>query len=166
MTYQEKERIRSREYYHNNKEKEKLRKEKYYKKNKSRLDKIHGEYNKTHKHIVAKYYMRNREHRLEYGKQYDQNHRLKVIESYGGKCVWCGIDNPIFLTIDHINNDGAKHRKEMRSNRKIYRWLIKNNFPKDNFQLLCMNCNWAKGKYGYKPEQKDQYNDLLVYNSI
>jgi hypothetical protein len=68
--------------------------------------------------------------------------KLKVIEAYGGKCACCGEDEPRHLSIDHINNDGYIHRREVGS--RIYQWLIKNNYPKDNFQLLCFNCNFGK----------------------
>ena len=40
--------------------------------------------------------------------------RQTVIAAYGGKCACCGIDDWHFLSIDHINNDGAKHRMETR----------------------------------------------------
>lgn len=70
--------------------------------------------------------------------------KLKVFIAYGGvKCACCGETDPIFLSIDHINNDGRKHR-ELIGNDKIYRYLFKNNFPK-GFQVLCHNCN--RGKY-------------------
>ena len=62
-------------------------------------------------------------------------------------CACCGETRYRTLTFDHINNDGADHRREMK-NTFIPRWLIKNNFPAD-FQVLCMNCNFTKGKYGF-----------------
>lgn len=63
-------------------------------------------------------------------------------EKYGGKCSCCGETTPQFLTIDHINNDGAEHRREIK-NISIHHWLIKNNFPND-FRLLCFNCNCGR----------------------
>lgn len=77
--------------------------------------------------------------------------RLVVLNHYGAFChcnCGCKVTNLRHLTIDHINGDGAKHRREVRGVRGgIYRWLIKNMFPKD-FQVLCWNCNCAKEKYG------------------
>lgn len=32
--------------------------------------------------------------------------------------------------------------------------FIKQNFPKDEYQLLCMNCNFAKGLYSGCPHQR------------
>lgn len=87
-----------------------------------------------------------------------QKYRLAVIEkvftAYGGKCVCCGETNPLFLTLDHINGDGAKHRKEIGNNGprgansdKTYRWAIKNNYP-NTLQILCFNCNCGKQRNG------------------
>ncbi len=46
------------------------------------------------------------------------------------------------LTIDHINNDGAKHRKEIGQS-KIYIWLKTHKYP-TGYQVLCMNCQFKK----------------------
>lgn len=66
----------------------------------------------------------------------------EVFEAYGGYvCKCCGEKEKAFLTIDHVNNDGAKHRKEVGT--RLYHWLKNNEFP-DGFQVLCMNCQWGK----------------------
>lgn len=65
----------------------------------------------------------------------------EVIEAYGGECSCCGESIPAFLTVDHVNNDGAEHRKLVRAGSTFHRWLRDNGFPKDNFRLLCWNCN-------------------------
>lgn len=111
------------------------------------------------------YYLKNKEvclaktsqwrlNNLDRHKELNNRSRLKlrkqVIEAYGSSCVCCGEKILQFLSIDHINNDGALHRKTL-SDSMLYTWLRKNNFPKDNYQLLCMNCNFAKGKYGKCP---------------
>lgn len=63
--------------------------------------------------------------------------------AYGGYvCACCGESDPIFLTIDHVNNDGNAHRKEI-GKRVIYYWLKDHNYP-PGFQILCWNCNRAK----------------------
>ena len=55
--------------------------------------------------------------------------KLEVIMHYGGICACCGEDCFEFLQIDHINNDGANHRREIgRGSSVIYRWLIRNNY--------------------------------------
>lgn len=70
----------------------------------------------------------------------------KVYNHYGGyKCKCCGETEKSFLSIDHINNDGAFYRKLVRSGGNFLNWIIKNNFPGD-LQILCMNCQWGKRK--------------------
>jgi hypothetical protein len=86
--------------------------------------------------------------------------RLETIEAYGGKCACCDCNIPEFLTVDHIDGKGAAHRRSINkpgdrsSGEKLYSWLKKNGFPKDNFQLLCYNCNCAKRTSGTCPHQK------------
>lgn len=80
---------------------------------------------------------RNQQHRSNFVKT-----REEVFAAYGGHCICCGENQSAFLTIDHINGDGGKHRKEVKEN--IYYWLKRNNFPKDSIQLLCFNCNCAR----------------------
>ena len=81
--------------------------------------------------------------------------KKKVYDHYGWECRCCGTTEEAFLTVDHVNNDGAEHRKTFASAGSgcaIYSWLIKNNFP-DGFQILCWNCQWGKKKFGVCPHQ-------------
>jgi hypothetical protein len=77
--------------------------------------------------------------------QIKRNHyidlKMEVFAHYGCQCANCGIDKIEFLTIDHINNNGAEHRKQIGT--QIYPWLKKNKYPAD-FQVLCYNCNYLK----------------------
>lgn len=74
-----------------------------------------------------------------------QKYKELVFSHYGNKCMCCGETMKEFLTIDHINNDGAEHRRKinMKSGSRIYIWIVKNGFPKD-LQILCWNCNCGK----------------------
>lgn len=79
--------------------------------------------------------------------------KLEVFAAYGNKCMCCEEGIQEFLSIDHINNDGAEHRRSLFSGKagstpQLYAWLKRNGFPKENFQLLCMNCNHAKSRCG------------------
>lgn len=70
--------------------------------------------------------------------------REKIFENYGKKCFLCNEDNIIFLSVDHIDESGSKHREEIGNSSKcLYQFLDKNNFPK-GFQILCHNCNLKK----------------------
>lgn len=57
-------------------------------------------------------------------------------------CVGCGNSTIEVLTIDHIEEDGAEHRKHVRTNR-LGEWLKRAGYP-EGFQVLCWNCNNAK----------------------
>lgn len=77
----------------------------------------------------------------------EANKRL-VCNHYGNICVCCGENNIKFLTIDHINGGGNRHRKQInRTGNKFYEWLIKNDFP-IGYQTLCYNCNCGKAHNG------------------
>jgi 5-methylcytosine-specific restriction endonuclease McrA len=80
--------------------------------------------------------------------------REQVLAAYGGACTCCGETQYEFLAIDHVNDDGAAHRREENVNgSKIVLWLIQNHFP-SGFQILCHNCNMAKGFYGTCPHKR------------
>jgi hypothetical protein len=69
--------------------------------------------------------------------------------AYGGACACCGEDNIDFLTLDHVNGDGKADREARKMDgggASFYAWLKARNFPdKDRYQVLCANCNGAKG---------------------
>jgi len=70
-------------------------------------------------------------------------HRLQhdAIMAYGGyRCACCGIDEPLFLTLDHIDNGGTRHRRQVGKGDKFYAWLRDHGYPA-GFQVLCSNCN-------------------------
>ena len=82
--------------------------------------------------------------------------RREVLSHYSDgipHCVCCGETEFEFLTIDHINGGGNAHRKSTGSGANMTDWIRRNNYP-DGFQILCMNCNWAKGMYGECPHTK------------
>lgn len=85
--------------------------------------------------------------------------REKVLDAYGHACACCGEAHSEFLGIDHINGDGAQHRRESnltRSGSAIYLWLLRRECPTDRFRLLCWNCNAARGFYGYCPHERER----------
>ena len=77
--------------------------------------------------------------------------REQVFASYGGyKCNCCNQTERMFLSIDHINNDGATERRSGKYNgggSAFYSWLRKMGFP-EGYQVLCMNCQVGKHKNG------------------
>jgi hypothetical protein len=77
------------------------------------------------------------------------------MDAYGGQCRCCGETELSFLSIDHINGGGRSHRKSLglTAGQSFYFWLKENGFPKDEFQVLCMNCQWGKRMHGICPHQ-------------
>ncbi len=100
-------------------------------------------------------------HRIEYtkkNKEREQMYKDKVFNYYGGYvCKCCGETIKCFLTIDHINGGGSKHRKENKGGGKFtYRWIVKNGFP-EGFQVLCFNCNSGRAlNGGICPHKEDK----------
>ena len=107
-----------------------------------------------HKEAARLYHIEHKEHRHELHRQRYAARRAAVFDHYGHECECCGDRHPEFLTIDHINGDGAKHRKAIGQN-SIYRWLVANEFP-PGFRVLCMNCNWTRGLYGHCPHEEER----------
>lgn len=78
--------------------------------------------------------------------------RLKtaVYFKFGGSvCACCGETEPLFLSIDHVKNDGYELRKkgQPRGGEVLHQWLMKHGDPAD-YQVLCMNCNHGKSRNG------------------
>ena len=100
---------------------------------------------------VEAWLARHPEKKKEYARRFREKARAEAIYHYGGLCACCGEATFPFLTIDHVNEDGAAHRRELgRGSSKFYVWLKANGWP-EGFQVLCYNCNCAKGHYGKCP---------------
>lgn len=70
--------------------------------------------------------------------------KREVFMHYSGgviKCTECNVSDIDILTLDHTNDDGAKHRKEVGI--RIYAWLKSIGYPA-GFQVLCWNHNIKK----------------------
>lgn len=72
-----------------------------------------------------------------------QRTRAAAIELLGGRCAYCGIDDPIVLNVDHVRDDGARERLTLDSTQICAR-LVSGALPRERYQLLCCNCNWRK----------------------
>lgn len=92
---------------------------------------------------------------VEYRKNKMRVERKMLIEAYGGMCVCCGESEENFMTVDHIDNDGYIDRKvqKMAGGHVFYARLRNLGYPKDKYQLLCFNCNCAKGFFGECPHK-------------
>jgi hypothetical protein len=100
-----------------------------------------------------KWYIENKERLSKHyrGKYYEERH--KFFEMYGEVCACCGESTIEFLTVEHIQGQiGRTHRK---FGNKAYKEAIREYRP-DLYEVLCMNCNHARGRYGYCPHRKDK----------
>ncbi len=82
-------------------------------------------------------------------KAYRNQLMRQVILMYGGKCICCNELRFEFLTLDHVNNDGFKERRERgyRGGYGFYKKLI--NIPlREDLQVMCYNCNLGKARCG------------------
>jgi len=129
---------------------------------KNNLEKVRlYDFKKYHKDIeysrklAREYYNRNPEKYRFIQKIIRMKRKLKVMKHYSPelKCECCGENNIEFLTLEHPNLDGPKLR-EHRLGTGYYSWLIKNNFP-HKLKVLCLNCNFSIGRYGYCPHHKE-----------
>lgn len=140
MPYKDSE--RQKQYYHyyyvlNKTKKRENRKRSYYKHHEKELEQKRIAWAKRSTKIATQRRVKRREQ------------KQSIINKYGGKCICCGEKYIEFLTMDHINGDGAQHRKKIgRGN--LYKWIITHNYP-NTFRVLCYNCNCSIGHYGYCP---------------
>ncbi len=105
---------------------------------------------KSQNEYLKRYYFKNKEKILKYGITRRNKIKEECFLHYGnGKisCACCGETEIKFLTLDHSNGGGNKHRVSLgmgkRGGQEMYFWTIKNKFP-PIFQILCMNCNGGK----------------------
>ena len=161
-----------REYYQRHKERIKKRRKVYLKEyTKNNRDKENARHKKWRNgngkekrragHV--KYAMKHREQLNDKHKRRGHLLKIEVLGHYSKgkpKCACCRESHLEFLCMDHINNDGNKHRKEIGLI-SIVRWLKTNGYP-EGFQVLCFNCNWAKARGGC-PHKLDK---VLVPSSI
>lgn len=95
-----------------------------------------------------------RERHKQDNAEYRRRLKAEVFDAYGGPiCVCCGETVMQFLTLDHIYNNGAEERAILGHHgygSAFYSLLKRSGYP-PGYQVLCMNCNFAKGHYGECP---------------
>lgn len=110
-----------------------------------------GAYQKQHyevhtaayKETRDRWYTENRERIRAQTAAKHRERKIRVLQAYGGRCACCGEANLGLLTLDHVQGDGAAHRRELRHGKtsiRIYHWAEENGYP-DKLQVLCWNCN-------------------------
>src|ERR1700691_1366839 len=85
----------------------------------------------------------------EYPRQVWRRRRERVFAIYGAVCVKCGFADKRALQLDHVQDDGHKHRITRKDGRRTTdckrAWTeAAKGYQPDKFQILCANCNWIK----------------------
>jgi hypothetical protein len=79
--------------------------------------------------------------------------KLEFLEAFDHRCSCCGEMHPDFLSLDHVQDDGAEHRRKNVNCQQIMRQARREGWDKTKWDCLCMNCNFAKGHYGGCPHR-------------
>lgn len=111
-----------------------------------------------YKSYLVKYRKQNSDRLKRYQNERNQELKFLVLSHYGGCCAVCGITDSTFLTIDHIDGGGSKHRNEIGKG-KSYAWLRNSGFP-PGFQVLCWNHNFLKHLISIKSKRKRSNTNL------
>jgi hypothetical protein len=131
---------RSKEYYKVKEKEIRERRKAAYWKNRDNLD-----FKIKQRESSRKTYLKYRDRKLKQGRERWEKYRKELLQIIGGGiCVKCGFSDWRALQIDHIGGGG---RKELENNKLTrspltYKKLILSN--KNNYQVLCANCNWIK----------------------
>ena len=96
--------------------------------------------------------------------------RLEMIAALGGKCACCGETHPQFLTLEHVKGGthyygrrGGKDSNRVLSNTyKEIRAARRDGWDRTKWELLCMNCNHAKGHYGQCPHRTEVTAEQVI----
>lgn len=152
---------------------------KWRKENKEKVKEIINRYNKKHPKKVKLHQKNWRQKKSNYNKKWFEKNinykdyhkkwgyklKLEVFIHYSynpPRCVICGFNDIRALALDHINNDGAKQRRSLKTGKKIsgrgiYALLKKQGYP-EGFQILCANCNMIKELNRREIEYEKKHN--------
>lgn len=75
------------------------------------------------------------------GRTSHANTRNALFDILGHECSRCGFADKRALQVDHINGDGAEHRRRETNAAGLLRSV---KARPHLFQILCANCNWIK----------------------
>jgi hypothetical protein len=76
--------------------------------------------------------------------QHNARMRATCFAILGGKCARCGESEPEFLTVDHVNGDGAEERLSLHPD-QIKRLIVSGKADLSRYRVLCRNCNDEDG---------------------
>lgn len=160
-SYEDRERRRKREWARNNRDKVAASTLRWRQNNPEKYQAYQREWHQKHaerlRQVTRKWTAANPERARAAKLKNHAETKEKVFSHYspaGIRCACCGETELKFLSIDHIEGGGNKHRKAIGrgAGGTFYRWIIKEGYP-PGYQVLCYNCNLAKGFFGRCPHQ-------------
>jgi hypothetical protein len=118
----------------------------------------------SHNRASNKYRMNNRDKCRQAELRSRRKLKAQIFAHYGN-CRCCGEHRLEFLTLHHINNNGAEHRRQLKAggigSKDFYLWVKRTGYPSD-LESACMNCNFSKGRFGYCPHEREKQNAIQV----
>ncbi len=87
--------------------------------------------------------------------------KADVLRFLGERCACpgeCAESLFEFMTVDHIGGNGTRDRSSDGWFSQFYFRLLQDKDAKSKYRTLCMNCNFAIGKYGYCPHERRKLN--------
>lgn len=85
--------------------------------------------------------------------------RRECLQLYGGKCVCCGETTFEFLSFDHKHGGGYAERRRLGGGNGRFYKSLKEEYRTD-IQILCHNCNQARGFYGICPHEINAHGEV------
>jgi len=110
----------------------------------------------THRQEIRDRSTEWRQKNPNYKREWWNKLRFRILNHYSNgtpHCFCCNETTLGFLTIDHVEGKKANGHDTTHTGSKLYEWIVRNNFP-SGFQVLCMNCNHAKGRFGKCPHEE------------
>lgn len=96
-----------------------------------------------------------------YSAGYSMHYQVDLIRKYQNveidlKCECCEqVKDFHFMTIDHLDNNGSEHRREIGAHR-IDQDALRYGFnPKYRLAIMCWDCNLSIGSYGFCPHHPE-----------
>lgn len=102
---------------------------------------------------LRNWHVANPDRNREYQRRMRRKAREDMFEHYGRVCACCNIDEPVFLTLDHIGGGGLADRKKSGNTRNIIARLRREGWP-PGYRVLCFNCNLAVSIQGFCPHTR------------
>lgn len=75
-------------------------------------------------------------------REYYDSVKEQIYLIYGSRCSRCGFEDKRALQLDHIRGGGR--RLKHKRGKELAAKICSGKLPREDFQLLCANCNWIK----------------------